>query len=900
MGVGKPLPEAGGISRRSLIFSRVDSVIKRRRWTVIALTALVAGGGVMAWRQSHRPEKSGKTKVATSFSTDVAPVLQKNCLRCHGPEKHEGDLRLDSMKAMLIGGKTGPALVPGDPGKSLMIKLVRHEDGDRVMPPKGKKLRASGVEALEKWIKAGARWPEQKPMLALEGKKGKIPGDEKKGDAWSDPENPITKLFAGKRLDLWSLKPVADPVPPAVKDSAWPRNPVDAFVLAKLESGGGRPAPEADSRTLARRLYMDLTGLPPSPERMEEFLNDKSPDAYERLVDKLLASPAYGEQAAAFWLDVARYSDSNGFDYDEFRPNAWRFRDYVIRSFNADKPYDQFVREQLAGDEMLNSTPADAADQDRLIATGFLRVGPYDNSAVLFGESDRCRAQVMFDMVETTSAAFMGMNLSCCRCHDHKVDPISQADYYRMKAIFENVQPNDRLLLDPPAALSVILPEAAAIEKIREKLPVIEKQAITRIESEKAAKLPEEDQRLLAADNDSLSPEQAARQQELKQSIHTTPTAAKAAFSQSEKKAYDEVIAEAKEKEKRRSPYTPGFLVTDAGYWSPETHIFEKGDFASLGEVVQPGVLSVLNPNTLPRGKTVRVRTSGRRSALVDWLFRKDNPLTARVMVNRLWQIHFGQGLVATPNDFGFAGARPTHPELLDWLARQFEKEGWSIKKMHRLIVLSATYRQGGGTGPGAAEASGSGGNLWAGRHPRRITAEELRDSMLAVAGKLEICGGGPPRWPELPEEVLASNPGLLIENEEKIRGWYPSPADQLNVRSIFLIQKRSLRVPMLETFDKPESNSSCGRRIVSTVAPQALTLLNSPFAAAASKDFAGRLTRELPENESGQIERAFALTLQRLPDDTERRDSREFVRSHGLAEFCRVLMNLNEFSYVD
>jgi len=871
------------------------SRIFRRSLVVLGVVAVVVSTATVtirhrASRRASAKQEGPDEKGKQMFAKSVGPLLDHSCVRCHGPDQQKGDLRLDSRDAALLGGRSGPALVPGDPRGSLLLQLVNHADPRREMPPKGK-LRQNKIAALESWIKDGAPWPGSPPLSAHGDKT--IPDSERVGNAWEDLRNPITKLFGGKRLDLWSLQPLTHPAPPVVKDADWVRNPIDTFVLARMEKDGKAHGPEAGLRTLARRLYFDLTGLPPKPEEMDAFLADTSPDAYQHLVDTLLASHEFGEHSATFWGDVIRYSDSNGFDYDEFRPEAWRFRDYVVRSFNADKPYDQFVTEQLAGDEMLAGFPENETEQDRLIATGYLRIGPYDNSAVFFGEADRCRAQVLFDMVETTGAAFLGMNLSCCRCHDHKVDPISQTDYYRLQAVFENVEANDKMLLDLAPTQAVIKPEQEAIEATRAKLADVENSAVRRITAAKLSKFPEADRKLLDQPEESLSPEMKSRVMEINRIIHTTPLDGRTGFNDEEKTAYEGIKAEVKDLQARRTPITPGFLATDAGYWPPATHLLEKGDFTVPKEVVLPGVFSVLDPNPLPAAKTARVRTSGRRTAFAQWLFSKENPLTARVMVNRLWQTHFGEGIHATPNDYGFAGARPSDPALLDWLAEEFMRSGWSIKHMHRLIVNSATYRQ-----AYSSEKSVSHVPCIT-QKPHRLTAEELRDSMLAVSGRLMTAAGGPPRWPDMPKEMLV-NPNLLIENEEKTRGWYPSPHEDIFVRSLYLVQRRGLRLPMLETFDQPDSSLSCGRRNISTVAPQALTLLNSPFAVEVAESFALRIKKEAGEDPESQVKRGFALALQRQPDGEEYASCVAFVKAHSLPDFCLALMNLNEFAYVD
>ncbi|HEV7405030.1 MAG TPA: PSD1 and planctomycete cytochrome C domain-containing protein, partial [Chthoniobacteraceae bacterium] len=709
------------------------------------------------------------------FTQRVWPLLDRACVKCHGPEKQQGELRLDSREAALKGGQTGAALVPGRPEESLMLTLLRHPRGDlERMPPKDR-LAEAEIAEIERWVKDGAPWSARPATPESPAAAG-----ERIGDAWHDPRNPIVRIFGGRRLDLWSLHPLkhdAPPEPPPDRKT-WVRNPIDRFVAVKLAQAGKQPPPEADRRTLARRLSFDLTGLPPSPEQVAEFVRDPSPGAYERFADALLASPRYGEHQARMWLDVVRYADSNGFDWDEFRPNAWRFRDYVIRSFNEDKPYDRFVREQLAGDEMIAGEPQNEAERDALIATGFLRLGPHDNSAASFGEANKVRQQWMADLVETTGAAFLGVTMACCRCHDHKYDPLSQADHYRLRAFFEPLKAADDLPIDLASEQQEI---RAANAPIEEKI--------------KAAR--EQRDALLSAVKERLKTKKDDE--------------ARKAFTPEEKAAYEKADAETQALKKQMKPFTTALLAVDADGAIPTTVILGGGRLDQPKEAVSPGFFSVLDPNPAAIAKPARANSSGRRTALADWIVAPDNPLTARVIVNRIWQQHFGEGLVHSPNDFGLAGAKPGDPALLDWLATSFVREGWSLKKLRRLIVTSATYRQ---------QAP-----------PRRLTAEMLRDAMLSVSGRLLPTDSGAPIWPELPAEVLKANPAFLDDNAEKTKGWYPSPAEKAPVRSVFLVQKRTVRVPLLETFDLPENANSCARRGVSTVAPQALTLLNSPFA---------------------------------------------------------------------
>jgi hypothetical protein len=768
-------------------------------------------------------------------------LLDRACVKCHGVEKQKGELRLDSREAAMKGGQTGKALVPGKPEESLMLKLMRHSHGDlERMPPKDK-LAEAEIAEIERWIKDGAAWPAriEKPDSPS------LPG-ERIGDAWSDPRNPIVRIFGGRRLDLWSLRAIKDaspPEPPPEK-SGWVRNPIDQFVTARKE----QPKPEADRRTLARRLCYELTGLPPTPDQVAQFTTDTSPGAYERFVDGLLSSPRYGEHQARVWLDVIRYSDSNGFDWDEFRPQAWRFRDYVIRSFNADKPFDRFVREQLSGDEMFAGEPKNETERDALIATGFLRLGPQDNSAGAFGESGKVRQQWMADLVETTGAAFLGVTMACCRCHDHKYDPFSQADHYRLRAFFEPLKAADDLPIDLAEKQQEI---RAANEPIDAKIKELREQ--------RDGVLAEVKKRLNTKKDDE----------------------AKKAFTPEEKEKFEKADAEVQSLKKQKKSFTNALLATDADGEPPATVILGGGQLDQPKDTVTPGFFSALDPNAAKIDKPARANSTGRRTALAEWIVSPNNPLTARVIVNRLWQQHFGEGIVSSPNDFGLAGAKPSDPELLDWLASSFIRDGWSLKKLHRLIVTSATYRQQRET-------------------PRRLTAEMLRDAMLSVSGKLLPTDSGVPIWPELPAEVLKANPAFLDDNAEKTKSWYPSPAEKASVRSVFLVQKRTVHVPMLETFDLPENANSCARRNVSTVAPQALTLLNSPFAIDAARALSERIQQEAGDDAAAQVDRAFAVVLQRAPESDERDACVRFRQERSLEELSRAVLNLNEFIYID
>lgn len=831
------------------------------------------------------------------FTQKVKPLLDLRCVSCHGPDKQKGKLRLDSRAATLKGGETGPGIVPGKPAESLILQAVLHTRVDLEMPPK-EKLTPADVAVLERWIRDGAPWPE---TVALTTRPTTGP-TRHIGNAWADPENPIVKIFAGQRLDLWSVKPIKRVEPPAV-GGAWARNAIDRFIFVRLEKDGLQPSKEADRRTLIRRLTYDLTGLPPTPAEVRAFLEDPSPDAYEKLVDRLLASPRYGEHQARLWLDVVRYSDSNGFDWDEFRPHAWRFRDYVIRSFNADKPFDQFVREQLAGDELLDGPPKTAAEQDALIATGYLRLGPHDNAAPLFNEQSRSRAELMADLTETTAHAFLGLTMSCCRCHDHKFDPLSQADHFRLRAFFEAVKFADDTPLDLAAGQESIRRHNEAVEAqakpVQEQRNAILGAVKAKLREERVAKLTQEERDLLAIPEDKRPEDQKGRIDGIRKKVDVRDKDAIAAFTKEQKAEYDALGNRVAEIEKQKRPFTKALLMTDGTTAPPATRILYQGDHKSPRDVVDPGFISILDPNPASIRKPTNPKTTGRRLTLADWIVSPENPLTARVLVNRIWQSHFGHGLVATSNDFGLAGSRPTHPELLDHLAADLIQNGWSLKRLHRRIVTSAAYRQ--SSSPDTRHAARDAENtLLSRQHLRRLSAEQLRDSLLSVSGLLLDRAGGPPVWPELPKDILQSNPAFLDDNAEKTKGWYPSPPEQRNVRSIFMIQKRTVRVPFLETFDLPENSVSCPRRNESTVAPQALSLLNGDLPLAAAGAMAERVAKEAGPDPAAQVRAAFAIVYQRQPDADEERACVKLLRARSLPELCRALLNTNEFLYLD
>lgn len=973
------------------------------------------------------------------FVEQIQPLLESKCISCHGRDKQEGGLRLDSLQGAKEGGDSGPAIAPGDIDKSLLVKAIAFRDPDLQMPPR-QKLADREIELLTKWVADGAAWPEpvailfeddpaflaalvngngtgrlvtESPfagqaalaMTPLQRDNPKIPGwsfgirenpqagefrflrlawkkrgggsvmvelasngqwpeakaargryvagpnttgwaansvadkapsewavvtfdlwrdlgditltgiaptcdrgeeaffdsillaptlasldayrpgladgGQPVGDALTDKRNPIRKLFRGDRLDLWSLSPVGrgavqpetsqTAVAPVTKPS---HEAVDDLILEKLREEGLTRSLPADRRTLIRRVTFDLTGLPPTPEEVVTFLNDPSSEAYRTIVERLLDSSHYGERQARLWLDVVRYADTNGYERDEFRPLAWQYRDYVIRAFNQDKPFDQFVREQLAGDELVDGPPKTTAEVDALIATGYLRLGQWDSTASIFQEEPRLRAEQMADLTNTTASAFLGLTMSCCQCHDHKYDPLSQADHFRLRAFFAGVTPHDDLAISLAA-------EQAEIDRHNEDLD-------RRSEP-------------LKAELAKLKKDQTEQQTKLKGKL-------------------DELAS------LRRHPQR-AMGATDSGSTAPATHILYQGDFASPREEVLPGFVSVLAPGSA-RIEPPRASTTGRRLALANWIASNDNRWTARVIVNRIWQQHFGKGLVATPNDFGFSGARPTHPELLDWLAIDFMQHGWSIKRLHRTIVMSSTYQQASGlTGDVRNNADLDPENtlLWR-QNVRRLDAETLRDSLLAVSGLLQPYAGGKPLWPSVPDELLKAQPAILEAEKGgdggRMQGWYADPIEKTDVRSVYLVRKRCLPIPFLQAFDLPDTTVSCARRDSTVVAPQALMFLNSPEAVRFAQAFADRLVSTVDKFDCHDsqvtetvIHRLFQGALSRSADVLEQELATDLLVRHAdkhraageqradylaLVDLCRAVLNLNEFAYID
>jgi hypothetical protein len=635
----------------------------------------------------------------------------------------------------------------------------------------------------------------------------------------------------------WAFQPVRRPLIPTVKNTAWVRNPIDAFILAKLEARGWKPSPAAEPRARLRRLYLDLVGLPPTPAEQEASLKDSSPAAVDRLVDELLSRAAYGERWARHWLDLVRYAETNGYERDAAKPNVWRYRDYVIDAFNNDKPFDRFILEQLAGDELPD------ASTETLIATGYNRLGPWDDEPA---DPKEDRYDQLDDLVSTTSQVFLGLTLGCARCHNHKFDPLTQGDYYRMVAIFNPLQrpQHDRTELDLPAG------SRAQVD------------ALTRVTL--GYRLSGIGYPLVAANP-----------------LSQPWTMALSSWFLTDK----------------RLPVAPlphGYFLYEPSCRPPETHVLLRGKATRPGLRVEPGVPAVL-VKTQPAFPSPGPRTSLRRLTLAKWIASPENPLTARVIVNRVWQFHFGEGLVRTPSDFGVMGEAPTHPELLDWLADRFVREGWSIKKLHRLILTSNAYRMGKKWDPEYGAKDPENRLLW--RVPyRRLEVEAIRDSMLAVSGQLNPKMYGPSMYPQVPKEALEGS-----SDPDKI--WKPFDEQEASRRTIYAFIKRSMVVPLLEALDLCDTTRSSAKRLVTTVAPQALSLFNGDFVNRQARHLADHLRREAGDDPKKQIERAYVLALCRPPSPTERAAMAEFLKQQSeqaLEQVCRVVLNLNEFVYPD
>jgi mono/diheme cytochrome c family protein len=775
------------------------------------------------------------------YLRDVKPLLLKNCISCHGPDKQRGSLRLDTAASAIKGGDTGAAVVPGKGAESLLIQAVSGVEGVKAMPPKGTKLSAGEIALVRAWIDGGAKHPADE--IALKA-------------------TPIASKH-------WSFQAPVRPTEPMVKNGDWCRNPIDEFILARLEKEGVKPSPEADRITLIRRLSLDLTGLPPSLPEIDAFVKDTRFDAYERLVDRLLASPHYGERWGRHWLDAARYADSNGYSIDAPR-TIWKYRDWVIDAINQDLPFDQFAIQQLAGDMLPNAT------LENKIATGFHRNTQINEEGGI--DLEQFRVESIVDRVNTVGTVFLGLTVGCCQCHDHKFDPIAQREYYQLFAFLNNMDEPKLELATPEEQKrrKVAQERIAALEKRLKILDATtaEKQALWEghLSPESKAMLPEAIQKILAIAPNGRNAQQLAAVQAAFRKVDQTrhvvgglanpvPFVAVAhVVAMNERLSLEKQIAALK----KNLPAITTTMVVSERKTPRSSYIMLGGDFTRKGAVVTPGtpaVLPPLTPTPLPSGERGRGEGQPTRLDLAKWLVDPKNPLTARVTMNRFWLAYFGTGIVETDNDFGTQGTPPTHPELLDWLATEFISKNWSMKALHKTIVLSATYRQSSNARPDLNTLDAR-NRLLARQNRLRLDAEIVRDVALSASGLLNATIGGPSVYPPQP-------PGVYNFTQVP-REWKPSSGPDRYRRGMYTFFWRSAPHPGLTVFDAPDATSTCTRRNRSNTPLQALTLLNDQ----AFFEFAqGLALRVLKENKSDDesLVYAFRLCMGRPPKERER-----------------------------
>ncbi len=939
---------------------------------------------------------SGQAADQVAFSHDVQPIFARRCLQCHGSGKQEGGLRLDHREGALASLESDArAVVPGDLEASALLARVTSDDPDLRMPPEGKPLTEAEVASLRAWIKQGAEWQGH-----------------------------------------WAFEPPVAPQPPAVKNKAWVRSPIDAFILSRLEAKGLAPAAPADKVALIRRAYYDLTGLPPTPEQVDAFVADASPKAFEKVIDDLLESPQYGEKWARHWLDLVRYAETNGYERDSRKDLIWKYRDYVIRALNEDKPYDRFIKEQLAGDELPDK------DSDSVTATGIYRLGIWDDEPA---DRPLARYDYLDDILRTTGETLLGMTIGCGRCHDHKIDPIAQKDYYSMLSFFSDISPHgggkanhvpissfadqaayekkvaDKQRLEKELTEKIFQIETSFLTELKVKHPELKVDSakpagpadgVVLADSRKAGQeweytldkpagnwfeiafddskwkkgpggfgtrgtpgsvvrtewrtgeiwlrkdfglteIPAKLTLTIHHDEDAevyLNGQQIAtfkgyvgkykqldvtmRAADLLQTGRNTvavhcrqtgggqyidvglvgdfsvTTAASLA-----RKYGKEILGAARldewkqmqrqlaQSQSQKLELKTEYVMAVAERGRNKTWILGRGNPSMQGEEVGPAFPQVLNPPVAEIPEEYNTgATTGKRRRLAEWIASNDNPLTARVIVNRLWQHHFGRGIVRSSSDFGFQGTAPTHPELLDWLAVEFQRGGWKMKAMHKRLMLSATYQMSSAHNAQAYAADPTNDLFWR-FDIRRLTAEEIRDSILAVTGTLNLQMFGPSIYPPLPQEVLAtaSRPGAA---------WGRSSPEEAARRTIYIHVKRSLRPPMLANFDVPDTDTPCAVRMSTTVPTQSLGMLNSKFLNDQAAEFANRLREENGDSRQQQVAAAIRLTTGRVPTDKEVQGDLEFLdelvkeeqlsAADALRHYALLMLNTNEFIYLD
>ncbi|MDZ4852583.1 MAG: PSD1 and planctomycete cytochrome C domain-containing protein [Pirellulaceae bacterium] len=780
----------------AISIEKMPKILCGWRWLVVIASVL---GNTIEVRSESQVDAEG----IAFFEAKIRPVLVQRCYECHSrnADDIEGGLLLDTREGLRLGGDSGTAVAPGEPSKSLLIAAIRYDGLE--MPPDSK-LPDEDIANIERWIQMGAP-------------------DPRDGPAASDKP----RIDLEKAREYWAFQSIANPELPGIENRAWPRNSIDYFVLAKLEQVDLDPAKEADRFDLIRRVTFDLSGLPPTLQEIDDFIRDTNPDAYERLVDRLLASPRYGERWGQHWLDVVRFAETEGFEYDRTVPGVWRYRDYVVQAFNEGIAYDDFLREQIAGDEI------DANDPRLMVAAGFHRLGAVRRNAGN-QEVSGSRNEVLTERADIIGSAVLGLTIGCARCHDHKFDPISQRDYYCMQAYFAASQEHEMTLVDKDE-----------YDDWKKETSKIQKE-IDRLTKELSAQGGEEEKA---------------------------------------------TVAKIRTWEKELPPPIP-LISTVHNEFENQTpiHVLKRGEWSMPGDRVSPNPPQVFQ---VSQSSGSSASESTPRTALAEWLADTQNPLTPRVIINRLWRYHFGQGIVKSPNDFGKNGQQPSHPELLDHLASKLLEQDWKMKPLHRMILLSSTYRQASTTSSDAIaqEIDPENSRLWK-FNRRRLSAEEIRDSMLAISGELSLEIGGP---------------SIMLPVDEQLRQQLYKPSQwtltdeprEQSRRSIYLIAKRNLRLPFMEVFDQPTLQTSCASREESTHAPQALELLNGTISNSLADVFAARLERESIGDIEKQIDIAFRLATGRPPTLDEKRLALRFLQNGAHREFALAMFNLNAFLYV-
>jgi hypothetical protein len=870
-----------------------------------------------------------------TFERHVRPILKIHCFQCHGEEEElEGSLDVRLRRFLAKGGDSGPVIVPGKPAESLLIERLLSGE----MPPgddPAKKVPASDIKVIARWIAGGAVTARAEP------------------DVLTDAD-----LITEEERAWWSFQLVVRPVPPTIQNLESVRTPIDAFVVHRLEKDSFGLSPDADRTTLIRRAYFDLIGMPPSPDDVRTFVEDNSPDAYDRLIDQLLASNDYGDRWGRHWLDVAGYADSEGYTIDDKeRLWAWKYRDWVIQSLNDDKPFDEFIREQLAGDEMVKPPYAELPTGDiaRLIATGFLR-NAADGTGGGAADAELAKNDVVAETVKIVSTSLLGMTVGCAQCHDHRYDPIPQSDYYRMRAIFEPAyDPKNwrnpasrRISLYTAADKKVAAKIESEAKKILDERTKKQNEFIAATFAKELAKLPEKIREEAQKAKDTAVKDRTTEQKRLLKKHPSLNVSAGSLYLYDNKAAdvLKKMSAEATALRAKKPKEEFIRAITEVPGKVPQTFLFARGDHEQPKQVLEPASLTVLSQNSadakLPTNDET-LPTTGRRLQWAQRLTDGSHPLVARVLVNRIWMHHFGRGIVNTPGDFGLLGDQPTHPELLDWLASKFVSSGWSLKHIHRLIMTSSVYRQQGvaGSTQRAATSNSAGeaqspqvidpdDTLYWHFPIRRLEAETLRDSMLAAGGLLNDRRAG------APVPVMADIVGQWIIGKENLNAGRPGPVIPLKTeefrKTIFVQWRRSRPLTVLDTFDLPKMEPNCERRNSSTVATQSLFLMNSKFIVQMAEHFAARVRLEVGKNSGEQVRHAWRIAFARSANDGEINEALVFLYDQteqfkakpvetapvtnrfdpkakkvkrdaaelALANLCQLLLSSNEFLYID